>query len=88
MLQWSKLLNDWWIAQDKGLSYGMVACEDDPDADTVAKTYFALKSDANLPEPALLTELIDALETRGPTSASGDVVRAIQLLCDRKSQLP
>jgi hypothetical protein len=63
-LHFTKLLSDWWIAQDKGLSYTMMACEDDPDADTVAKTYFALKTDANPPEDALLTELMDALETR------------------------
>jgi hypothetical protein len=42
----------------------MISCEDDPDADTVAKTYFASKAEANPPEPALLTELVDALEAR------------------------
>jgi len=63
-LVWRKDIHDWWIAQDKGISYGMIACEDDPDADTVAKTYFASKVEADPPEPALLTELVAALETR------------------------
>jgi hypothetical protein len=63
-LVWRKDVSDWWIAQDKGVSFTMISCEDDPDADTVAKTYFASKAEANPPEPALLTELVAALEAR------------------------